>query len=734
MAHKNIFERLTAVLLGILSVLLFAMPAFAQNSKNELTVGVPVDRCPIFYIDEKTKEITGIGADLMLSAAESAGYTVKFEKITEPTLKEAIDNSEYDVVMPFGSAIESAKGKKIVVSDNFFQTPFTLVTLEKREVPRLNSLKVGMLKSQGGVVQTVMERFPHIEVELYNNIDESVKALRKGEIDALLQNSYVWSYVLQKPAYSDLIVHPSEMFSMDFRAGAPDTEEGRAIINRLNGGISHISDTQIQAVTLDYTSRKLYKYTPSDFCYKYGLVIVLGALLLLAVLVITLQRFYSIRKDHEEKIREIIDHDPLTGVLSKTGFRKRVEELLRENPGTPYFLSYNNIRDFKYINDSLGRIAGDDLLKFWSAKSLENLSDKEAIGRINADRFAVLRMISSDKDMRRDEEVVFEPVQNFFINQGKDNRVQISSGIYVLTPDDFKNIDFDHMLDLARVAEKRVREEHEGDFAFYNPEQWNKGKRVAEIISDLSAAIEKDEIEVYYQPQVNYNTGRITGAEALCRWKHSKLGWIQPSEFITALEEAGLIFELDKIVWEKVCKDLRKWEDIGYHRSVSVNVSRGDIREDRDICEHFNKLIQTYRLTPDQLRIEITESAYVESPELIIEATKKLRSFGFKVEMDDFGSGYSSLHMLKDVPVDCIKLDLHFLTSSGDPEKSHTIVSCIIQMVRMLGLELITEGVETVEQARFLQSMGASIMQGYYFFKPMPLEDFEKTLREYEKD
>ena len=225
MAHKNIFKRLTAVLLGILSVLLFAMPAFAQNSKNELTVGVPVDRCPIFYIDEKTKEITGIGADLMLSAAESAGYTVKFEKITEPTLKEAIDNSEYDVVMPFGSAIESAKGQKIVISDNFFQTPFTLVTLEKREVPSLNSLKVGMLKSQGGVVQTVKERFPHIEVELYNNIDESVKALRKEEIDALLQNSYVWSYVLQKPAYSDLIVHPSEMFSMDFRAGAPDTEE-----------------------------------------------------------------------------------------------------------------------------------------------------------------------------------------------------------------------------------------------------------------------------------------------------------------------------------------------------------------------------------------------------------------------------------------------------------------------------------------------------------------------------
>ena len=167
MKHKTL-NKITAILLCIFFALLCATPALAEpEEKDVLTVGVPVDRCPIFYIDDKTKEITGIGADLMLSAAEKAGYTVRFEKITEPTLKEAIDNSTYDVVMPFGSAIESAKGKKIIVSENFFQTPFTLVTLENREVPRMNNMKVGMLKSQGGVVQTVKERIPHIEVELY---------------------------------------------------------------------------------------------------------------------------------------------------------------------------------------------------------------------------------------------------------------------------------------------------------------------------------------------------------------------------------------------------------------------------------------------------------------------------------------------------------------------------------------------------------------------------------------
>ncbi|MBR1485892.1 MAG: EAL domain-containing protein, partial [Synergistaceae bacterium] len=144
---------------------------------------------------------------------------------------------------------------------------------------------------------------------------------------------------------------------------------------------------------------------------------------------------------------------------------------------------------------------------------------------------------------------------------------------------------------------------------------------------------------------------------------------------------------------------------------------------------YFNKLIKTYGLSPDQLRIEITESAYVEKPDILISTTERLRNLGFQVEMDDFGSGYSSLHMLKEVQVDRIKLDLHFLTKSGSSEKGRIIISYMIQMVRSLGMNLISEGVETDEQVRFLQSQGSSEMQGFYFYKPMPAEEFEKAIR-----
>jgi EAL domain-containing protein (putative c-di-GMP-specific phosphodiesterase class I) len=281
------------------------------------------------------------------------------------------------------------------------------------------------------------------------------------------------------------------------------------------------------------------------------------------------------------------------------------------------------------------------------------------------------------------------------------------------------------MLDLARVAEKRVRESRKGDFAFYNPDQWERGKRIADIVNYLPRGLKSGDIQVWYQPQVNYDTREITGAEALCRWDHDKLGWLQPQGFIATLEDAGLIYDLDCFVWETVCRDLHRWNERGLRRSVSVNVSRGDIREDRDIPGHFQKLIKTYSLTPDQLRIEITETAFAESPELLIRTTQELRAMGFQVEMDDFGSGYSSLHMLKEVPVDRIKLDLLFLAESGDPEKGRTIVRHMIQLVDDLKISMIAEGVETADQAEFLKSNGCSDMQGYYFYKPMPVEEFE---------
>lgn len=717
-----------AVFLAVaFSCLILPVPAATgENGENALIVGVPADRCPVFYRNADTGEIVGIGVDLMRAVAESAGYDVSFVCVEEPTLKEALDSKAYDVVMPFGSAVPGASGKPSIVTDNLMQTPFTLVTEGNRILPQLNELHVGMLHSLAAGAETVRQLYPGMEIALYETMSECVKALRAGEVDALLHNSYVWSYILQKPSYSDLKVQPGAMFSMDFRVGALDTPQGREIIDRLNGGIAGLTDTRRQAVALDYTSRKLYQYGFSDYLYRYGLIMVLAVLLITALITVAVLKIRAVRAAHEEKLRQLVDHDPLTGVLSVDGFRKRAEELLRTHPDTPYFLVYANIRNFKFINDSLGRSAGDELLRFWANRTLAALSDEEAVGRVTADRFAVLRRNGGDEALRKDDQELLGPVRTYFMDRGRENRVLLCCGFYVITPADRRQINIDHMMDRARMAERKVRDTQNEGYGFYNPEQWEKGKQIAEVINHLPAAIKSGSLQVWYQPQVDYDTGKITGAEALCRWDHDKLGFLYPADFISVLEESGLIYELDCFVWDRVCQDLRRWNGQGFHRSVSVNVSRCDIREDRDIPGQFSSLIRKYGITPDQLRIEITETAFAENPELLITNTKKLRELGFQVEMDDFGSGYSSLHMLKEVPVDRIKLDLHFLTSTGDQKKSRTIVGCIIRMVKLLEMKMIAEGVETVEQADFLHDQGCSEMQGYYFYKPMLAEEYEK--------
>lgn len=725
---KRLLASLFYVFVALSCMAVSAFAAAAKDKGERLTVGVPIDRCPVFYRDLETREITGIGVDLMRSAAARAGYHVTFRVVEEKTLKDALDNQAYDVVMPFGSAVAGASGHPTIVSGNLIEIPFALVTKGRHEMPMMNRLRIGMIGSLGGVAETIRQQYPGIQITLYNTMSEAVDALRADKADALLHNYYVWSYVLQKPSYSNLAVQPAAVFSMDFRAGTLDTPKGRAIIERLNSGIAGMSEAYRRAVIIDHTSRKLYQYDFYDYLYQYGLVALLVIFLFASLLVIAILKQRALRMEQEEELRRLADQDQLTGLLSLNGFRKRVEEILREHPDTPYILSYNNIRDFKFINDSLGREAGDELLKFWARVSMEYLSEEEAMGRVTADRFVVLRHIETEDKMRSDEKNVIEPVQNFFINQGKENKVQLCSGIYVLTAKDFRKVDVDHMLDLARVAEQKARDSRKVNYAFYNPEQWEKGKHIADVVNHLPAAIQSEDLKVWYQPQVDYNTGRIIGAEALCRWAHTKLGCLQPAEFISTLEESGLIYDLDSFVWDKACQDLRRWKEQGIHQSVSVNVSRCDIGEERDIPMHFYNLINKYGLDPEQLRIEFTETAYVENPELLISTTERLQALGFQVEMDDFGSGYSSLHMLKEVPVDRIKLDLHFLTGAGDPEKGRIIVSYMINMVRSLGINLIAEGVETVEQADFLRSLGSTEMQGYYFYKPMSVRDFEKLL------
>lgn len=244
----------------------------------------------------------------------------------------------------------------------------------------------------------------------------------------------------------------------------------------------------------------------------------------------------------------------------------------------------------------------------------------------------------------------------------------------------------------------------------------------------VKAAIKNQEFDVYYQPQYDYHTKKMCGAEALMRWHCPKNGTMLPSTFVPELEERGLIYDVDRVIWRRVCSDLRSWIDEGYEiPHLSVNVSGRDLYGD-DFSEYLLSLIQEYHLSPKMLHLEITETMCVRDMDFLKKTVQSLQEKGFVVEMDDFGSGYSSLKNLQNVPYDIIKLDMDFLQESEMNEKAKSILTCVVDMMQKLNLSIIVEGVETESQAELLNRLGCRHMQGFYFGKPEKKEVFEERL------
>lgn len=256
-------------------------------------------------------------------------------------------------------------------------------------------------------------------------------------------------------------------------------------------------------------------------------------------------------------------------------------------------------------------------------------------------------------------------------------------------------------------------------------------KESRELLEDFKDAIDAEQFDIWFQPQFNFESKDVIGAEALVRWDHPKRGVIPPIDFIPLFESTGCIGILDEYVFDRVCRYVAKWRRDGICKDnvhISVNLSRNNVFFD-GLCDALNNITEKNGLPHSAIHIEITESSYIDDGDRLIRAVSDLRKAGFKVEMDDFGSGYSSLNLLKDINIDKLKLDMRFLDSSENSEKGKTILSSVINMAKRLDLSVIAEGVETLEQAEMLCDFGCSQMQGYYFSRPMSAHKFEAFLK-----
>ena len=281
------------------------------------------------------------------------------------------------------------------------------------------------------------------------------------------------------------------------------------------------------------------------------------------------------------------------------------------------------------------------------------------------------------------------------------------------------------MCDKAMMAIDTIRGTYDKYFSYFSEEMFQRILREKEVLAQFDAAIENGEFHMFLQPQIA-NDGRLVGAEALVRWIHPGKGMIYPADFIPVLEKTGLIHKLDLYMWEKAAQTLQQWKREGRGNiSISVNISTRDFYL-IDINEAFRDLSRKYDFDIKNLKLEITESALMKDVRKIMQSMDQLHDQGFDIEIDDFGSGYSSLGMLKDINADILKLDMIFLQESKNAGRGTTILKNVISMSKELGMPVITEGVETREQVEFLQSTGCDMFQGYYFAKPMSVDNFER--------
>ena len=276
---------------------------------------------------------------------------------------------------------------------------------------------------------------------------------------------------------------------------------------------------------------------------------------------------------------------------------------------------------------------------------------------------------------------------------------------------------------------KRIKGIYKENVIYYTDEMKEKLIEEQYIQECMDEALEKEQFQVYYQPKHDCETEKVTGAEALIRWNHPKYGFMSPGQFIPLFERNGFITKIDSYVIKKVCGDMKEWIDKGITPvPVSINVSRRDFFEKGWIAEQL-ELINSKELNPELLHIEVTESLYVEIADIFIEQVKKIQSFGHPIEMDDFGSGYSSLGMLADFPLDVVKLDISFVKRI---EINEIVIEAIISLAHKMGFKVVAEGVETEKQYKILKGLGCDYIQGFYFSKPLNKEDFEKyTLEKY---
>lgn len=426
----------------------------------------------------------------------------------------------------------------------------------------------------------------------------------------------------------------------------------------------------------------------------------------------------------KQRIQNLLYVDDLTGGNTLARFKMEVESRIQQHDKNIAIIKMD-LDDFKLVNELFGYDEGDKVLCFVSRTLREGCRDGEFVGRSDADRFYMLLLYEEEREVRQRILKIAENIQRLRLSETLEYLLHPVFGVYyVETWDD----NIEDMLDCASLAHNMAKQAKNGVYKIYTNEIKEKELQKKQLSDQIEHAYRNHEFVVYYQPKYDSRTRKLAGAEALVRWRREDGQMVSPGLFVPLAEESGFVCKLDEYVFREVCLAQKRWMDKGLGIvPVSVNLSRRHL-DNPEFIDEYKAILDESGVPIEYIQLEITESAMFEKKDQFVQIMEKLHDLGFIILMDDFGTGYSSLMMLKSIPIDVMKLDKSFVDDYDD-ERGERIIRCVMRMAQDLRIAITAEGVETEAQYKFLTSVGCDTIQGYYFARPMPEEEYELRMQ-----
>lgn len=694
------------------------------SSHGVIRVGYQDDFMPFCGTDKNTQKLIGTLADY-LDFAETCekNAELRFEAIGFNTAEEALqalNAGEIDCLFPVNLRAYDAEKLGVIATDPFIATELYAVvrSMDREGLSREEEELVAVKKGNINYEIFLMDYFPMWQPVGYDDLESGFRALASGEADYALVSNYRLNRVAPLCAeYNLSTLATGENMSMSFAVRRQD--------NRLYSILNKVS----RLLPKTMISSSLARYSLGDNKITFGdflkdnltPAVAILAVVVSLILLLLLSNVRTEMKAHKgQQLISEAERDPLTGLYTKSFFFAYANRMTRQYPDTAMDAVVVNIERFRALNRLNGRAVAEEVLRTLGNEIHAFLKENKGIAaRLEGDYFYIF----------------CKPVENYQslldrfqsgVNEKSSADIRLRMGIMRWQ----KGLVPETMIDLARSACSKVRGNYKTSLMIYDEEMRKRDQFAQRLQSDFARALQDHQMQVYYQPKYDIQSQppRLNSAEALVRWQHPELGTISPADFIPLFERSGQISALDIYVWTEAARQIAAWRDrYGVTLPVSVNLSRVDVF-DPDLRTVLDRLLAEYHLDCQTLKLEVTESAYTENASQLIQIINGLREKGYEIEMDDFGSGYSSLNMLSSMPIDVLKMDMAFIRNIEHNERDFRLVELILDIARYLNVPVIAEGVETEHQLKLLRDAGCALVQGYYFSRPLPADEFEQKI------